>query len=181
MKKDGGSGRPGDTGPYRKVTAPHNGAVYAVAGSSGQISPGVLNHPAMFISMSNLGSLVLDVTGNRLDVKFIRETGAVDDSFTIVKGTPAAPTEVNARQPRDGGDYRWTSSRPRRAIRSKRGSGTPFIGVGGSTANVFVDSMPRPDLLSVPRHRHQRARRVRALAADLATTIPLTTILSFPR
>lgn len=96
MKKDGGSGRPGDTGAYRKVTAPHNGAVYAVAGSSGQASPGLLNHPAMFISMSNLGSLVLDVTGNQLDVKYLRETGAIDDSFTIVKGLPAAPRSLVA-------------------------------------------------------------------------------------
>jgi acid phosphatase type 7 len=96
MKKDGGSGRPEDAGAYRKVTAPHNGAVYAVAGSSGQSSPGALNHPAMFISMSSLGSLVLDVTGNRLDAKFLRETGAVDDSFTIVKGLPAAPGSLVA-------------------------------------------------------------------------------------
>jgi hypothetical protein len=35
--------------------------------------------------------MVLDVDGNQLDAKFLRETGAIADSFTIVKGT-AAPT-----------------------------------------------------------------------------------------
>jgi hypothetical protein len=75
------------SGPYTKWTADqsHQGAVYVVAGSSGQISGGALNHPAMFISLNRLGSLVLDVDGNKLNAKFLRETGAVDDEFTIVK------------------------------------------------------------------------------------------------
>jgi hypothetical protein len=94
MKKDGGSGREDGTGAYRKATdgdGVHEGAVYAVAGSSGQVSGGTLNHPAMFVSLSNLGSMVLDFDGARLDVKFLRETGAVADYFTIVKGSTLAP------------------------------------------------------------------------------------------
>jgi hypothetical protein len=59
--------------------------VYVVAGSSGQISGGTLNHPAMYISLNNLGSLVLDIASNRLDAKFIRENGTTNDSFTILK------------------------------------------------------------------------------------------------
>lgn len=100
MIKDSGSGRPAETGAYEKPTAgtaQHEGAVYAVAGSSGQTSGGTLNHPAMFISLNQLGSMVLDVDGNRLDAKFLRETGAIADSFTIVKGGPpatATPTTV---------------------------------------------------------------------------------------
>ena len=104
MKKDGGSGRPNETGAYNKATlgaGAHEGAVYAVAGSSGQISGGTLNHPAMFISLNNLGSMVFDVNGNTLDAKFLRENGAIADSFRIVKGvagpaTPAAPTNLVA-------------------------------------------------------------------------------------
>jgi hypothetical protein len=78
-------------GPYTKWlsgTQSHQGAVYAVAGSSGKISGGPLDHPAMFISLNNLGSLVLDIDGDRLDAKFLRENGAVPaiaDQFTIVK------------------------------------------------------------------------------------------------
>lgn len=104
MKKDGGSGRPDGTGAYNKSTSgvgPREGAVYAVAGSSGQISGGLLNHPAMFISLNNLGSMVLDINGNTLDAKFLRENGVIADYFRIVKGAvapvpPAAPTNLSA-------------------------------------------------------------------------------------
>ena len=97
MIKDSGSGRPSGTGAYSKPSsgiAPHEGAVYTVAGSSGQASGGALNHPAMFISLNQLGSMVLDVDGNRLDAKFLRETGAIDDSFTILKGAAPTPTST---------------------------------------------------------------------------------------
>jgi hypothetical protein len=104
MKKDGGSGRPDGTGAYAKPTLGpgiHEGAVYAVAGSSGQISGGLLNHPAMFISLNNLGSMVLDVNGDTLDAKFLRENGVIADYFRIVKGvavpvSPAAPSNLVA-------------------------------------------------------------------------------------
>lgn len=88
MKKNGGDGRPAGNGAYIKpLTGPrdHFGAVYAVAGSSGQATGGSLNHPAHFISLNNLGSLVLDVSSTRLDATFIRETGASNDTFTIIK------------------------------------------------------------------------------------------------
>ncbi len=104
MKKDGSSGRADGTGAYNKSTlgaGPHEGAVYAVAGSSGQISGGLLNHPAMFISLNNLGSMVLDVNGDTLDAKFLRENGAIADYFRIVKGSaapvpPAPPSNLVA-------------------------------------------------------------------------------------
>ena len=87
------------TGPaaYHKPTAgkaPHEGAVYTVAGSSGQASGGTLNHPAMFISLNLLGSMVLDVNDLRLDAKFIDNTGTVRDYFTIEKGSTAPPLAI---------------------------------------------------------------------------------------
>ncbi|HEX2749360.1 MAG TPA: metallophosphoesterase, partial [Verrucomicrobiales bacterium] len=88
MKLDAGSGRPSGTGAYTKpLTGPrdHFGTVYSVAGSSGQISGGSLNHPAYFISLNNLGSLVLDVNGPRLDATFLRENGSIPDTYTIFK------------------------------------------------------------------------------------------------
>lgn len=91
-KKNGGSGRPNEGGAYAKPTlgpSAHEGAVYVVAGSSGLVTGGALNHPAMFISLMNLGSMVLDVNGNRLEAKFLRDTGAIADSFTIIKGGAA--------------------------------------------------------------------------------------------
>lgn len=88
MKKDPGGGRENETGAYRKPAggASHAGAVYVVAGSAGQTGGGPLNHPAMFISLDSLGSLVLDVDGKRLDAMFLRSDGTTQDSFTIQKG-----------------------------------------------------------------------------------------------
>jgi hypothetical protein len=108
MKKNAGDGRDTGNGAYIKGNpriAANDGAVYAVAGSSGQISGGQLNHPAMFISLNSLGSMVLDIEGNRLDAKFLTSGGVVADSFTLIKAValPAAPsalvaTAVNASQ-----------------------------------------------------------------------------------
>ncbi|MGZ5567507.1 MAG: metallophosphoesterase [Limisphaerales bacterium] len=75
-------------GPYTKwFSGPpaHQGAVYVVDGTSGSTSGGALNHPAMFFSESALGSVVLDIDGDRLNAKFLRQTGVIDDEFTIVK------------------------------------------------------------------------------------------------
>lgn len=94
MKKDGASGRPDASGAYQKPTywmAPHEGTVYVVAGTSGKIAGGTLNHPAMYTSQAALGSVVLDVQGNRLDAAFLDNTGVRRDYFSIVKGA-GAPT-----------------------------------------------------------------------------------------
>ena len=121
MKLDAGDGRPDGKGAYRKATlshGAHEGAVYVVAGSSGKVSlaneksskRGYLDHPAMFLSLPRLGSLVLDVDGNRLDATFLSETGERLDYFSIVKGrdmkpsgprsTSSAPTKVPAARTR---------------------------------------------------------------------------------
>ena len=100
MKKNLGGGRENIDGAYMKSALspnlPNEGAVYAVAGSSGKISGGLLNHPAMFVSLNNLGSMVLDVNGDRLDAKFLRENGTIADYFTIIKGGTPPVTPPNA-------------------------------------------------------------------------------------
>ena len=89
MILDGGSGRPDDTGPYRKTqegTSANHGTVYVVAGSSGWATGFYgLDHPAMHTSLNVMGSLVLDIDGGTLQARFLRETGAIDDYFTIQK------------------------------------------------------------------------------------------------
>ena len=52
---------------------------------------GHLDHPAMYLSALEAGSLVLDVDGLTMSVKFLRETGVVRDEFTIVKGGSGQP------------------------------------------------------------------------------------------
>lgn len=82
MKVDGGNGAPAT--PYTKP-AVDVGTVYVVAGSSGKISGGKLNHPAHVVSLNKLGSLVVDVDGEQMKAVFLREDGSVDDAFTIIK------------------------------------------------------------------------------------------------
>jgi hypothetical protein len=99
MLVDGGDGREDGDGAYVKPRArtPHAGTVYVVAGSSATVaswaggSTALVNptpHPVMARSLRALGSLVLDADGDRLDVSFVRDTGAVDDAFTIEKPGP---------------------------------------------------------------------------------------------
>ena len=99
MKKNPGDGSATGDGAYQKpatVGAPHAGAVYVVAGTAGVIkTQGWLDHPAMAVSFKILGSMVLDVNGNRLDAKFLGSTrigDSIRDAFTILKVLNAAPT-----------------------------------------------------------------------------------------
>lgn len=76
--------------PYIKSTesAVNEGVVYVVAGSAGKLG-GITTgwpHNAMYYSTDTVGgSLYLEVNNNRLDAKFITETGAINDQFTIMK------------------------------------------------------------------------------------------------
>ena len=79
MVLDGGDGDPLGNGAYQTP-----GTVYAVAGSSGQVQTGSLNHPAMVVSMATLGSMVLDVAGGRLDAVFLDDAGSIEDAFTLI-------------------------------------------------------------------------------------------------
>jgi len=86
---DAGDGDPDGDGAYEKSAlgpSPDSGGVYSVVGSSSQISGGPLNHPVMQRSLNILGSLVIDVDGNRLDARFLGVAGNVLDHFQIVKG-----------------------------------------------------------------------------------------------
>lgn len=87
---DSGNGRESGDGAYHKAEGPNNGTVYVVAGNSGKISGGSLNHPVMISSQNKLGSLILDVNGSRLDLREIGTDGVVFDSFTLLKG-PLGP------------------------------------------------------------------------------------------
>jgi len=101
MIVDPGDGDPAGDGAYAKEGAgalPHGGAVYAVAGSSGQASGGRLDHPVMQVSLNALGSLVLDVDGEVLDARFLDSSGLVRDRFSIVKTVPT-PTPVPTATP----------------------------------------------------------------------------------
>lgn len=88
-----GDGKPvteGGDGEYLKTTNTNGGTVYVVTGSAGKISGGNLNHPAMYTSQNQLGSSVIEIDsdgggGQNLTLKFITDTGTVNDYFTINK------------------------------------------------------------------------------------------------
>jgi len=93
MILDSGTGQIYSNQAYRKATiglAPHEGTVYVVAGSSGKIGGGPLNHPIMKISFNRLGSLVLDIDKTILQASFIDSSGVIIDRFTIEKGESGA-------------------------------------------------------------------------------------------
>ena len=125
MKVDAGDGRPGGDGAYVKqagTPSAHEGAVYAVNGSACQVSGGTLNHPAMIASLNLLGSMVIDVDGERLEARFLNANGVVLDSFAIVKpGVLSAPrpgdaaVSLQAARPspfRDRTELGFTLARP---------------------------------------------------------------------
>ena len=59
----------------------------------------------MVISLRRLGSLVLDIAGNRLDAQFLRSTGAVDDYFSIIKNISNAAPAVSLTNPVEGARF----------------------------------------------------------------------------
>jgi len=91
MVLDAGDGDPAGDGQYARFLESARGeygAVYAVAGSSGRVSAGApLDHPIMIVATETLGSLVLDIAGDRLDVAFLDDAGVVGDSFRILSPT----------------------------------------------------------------------------------------------
>jgi hypothetical protein len=72
----------------------HAGAVYVVAGSSAKLDGGKLNHPAMAVSQAMLGSMVIDISKNRLDARFINTSAQELDTFSIEKNGTEAPASV---------------------------------------------------------------------------------------
>ena len=91
-------GRPEVDGPY--VKSGTLGTIYAVVGTGGEVGSGPLNHPVMVSSFSQLGALIIDVDGDRLDAKFLNANGSISDSFTVLKGAATNPwPAVNITSP----------------------------------------------------------------------------------
>lgn len=88
--KQTGTGRPEEGGAYVKPLArtPHAGEVVVVAGSSGKVPPpkgATLDHPVMVCAYRELGSLVIDVDGPLIDVRFLTGGGTLHDHFQLRK------------------------------------------------------------------------------------------------
>lgn len=75
----------GDSESYKKSS--EVGAVYVMSGSAGKVTYTIDSHPANIAREFELGSFVIDVDGDRLNGRFLRENGLVQDQFTIEKLT----------------------------------------------------------------------------------------------
>ena len=170
MVKDSGSGRTNETGAYRKSSAgpaPHEGAVYVVCGSSGWVTPDTYIpqylHPAMFIKWKQLGSMVIDVNSNRLDAAFLRETGRVDDYFTILKGVAPEPTRLATFRVQNGtirAQFKTEAGRTYRMQRTPRLENPDWQDVSGDllatgATTSWTNAIPPGE----PRSFYRAARR----------------------
>jgi acid phosphatase type 7 len=77
-----------NSSPYLKSEKNKQGTVYVVSGSAGALGGNKPTYPhnAMFYSNNKLGGAVmLEVEGNRLDLKWICSDGTIGDHFTMMK------------------------------------------------------------------------------------------------
>jgi len=93
MLIDGSSGNLAMGEPYvEERTSPieETGTVYIVCGNSGSSegNPEGLNHPVMYTSSgcdTCVGSIIVDIDGLRMDVKYLTSYGDIEDDFTMLK------------------------------------------------------------------------------------------------
>jgi len=139
---DSGNGRPAGDGAYEKpglVAAQNEGAVYAVAGSSGKLSAGYpLNHPAMYIALEKLGSMIVDVSGNQLDAVFLDNTGTVQDSFSIIKTPDTDPPLLSGATAADANHVVVEFNEPINPTDAGNPSNYTIAGLSISAADVLT-------------------------------------------
>lgn len=132
MVLDSGSGQIENDGAYNKRSGAHQGTIYTVAGSSGKTGGSSLDHPVMFRSIPSLGSVVLDVDGGRLDVRFLRDTGEVADHWTLLGETYT-------------GNYCAAPATSQGCVAKMEATGTPSVS-NNSLYTLSVTAVPRNKL-----------------------------------
>jgi hypothetical protein len=142
MILDRSLGRTNDTGPYQKPAGGmgnRKGTVYAVCGCSGEGGwGGFALHPAMATNYGGFGSMVLDVNGLRLDARFVRETGEIQDYFSIDKSMPVTNgPELKIVRQTDRVVLEWPTSKPGFALGTK-----PRVdgGLWERTTNILIST-----------------------------------------
>lgn len=141
--------------PYIKNTPQSRGTVYVVAGSGGQLgSPKPdFPHKAMYHSdAQHGGGLMLEVEGNRLDLKWIAADGVIRDKFTMEKGVNKETTQEIARDQSVElkasfiGDYLWNNGSKTRAITVKPTESTDYTVKDGQNCiqDIFHIKVPAP-------------------------------------
>jgi len=149
-----------DSCPYLKSSdLPNQGIIYVVAGSAGWpagIQPSYPHEALPYSIYLKSGSLYLEIEDNRLDAKWISETGSVDDKFTILKDVNKNLTlnlkDTTSKVSLDAswiGNYNWSNHFSRTKsiqINAPLSSNTYFVsdslGCLKDTIQLVVSPMP---------------------------------------
>ena len=94
---DDRSGDPGGQGPYHKRPGnlPHDGTLQIVAGHGGQaLSRKDHPHPVMRRSITEWGSVIVTVDGNKLTALMLNSEGKERDEVQIVKDAKSPPVRI---------------------------------------------------------------------------------------
>ena len=147
-------GRVGLGGGYKKnpnLNGALDGCVYVVAGASGKISGGTFDHPTSFFSLPILGSCVIDVEGDQLDLRYLNDRGFLIDFFSITKNgvTPIKKTHLPVLQAHlwkyeDSGTDLGTAWRQPSFDCSAWGVGMAPLGYGETWVNTTVSHGGNP-------------------------------------
>jgi predicted MPP superfamily phosphohydrolase len=86
-----------NSAPYLKTTTNNKGTVYVVSGSAGAFGgqEETYPHDAMVYSNNSVGgAVILEVKGNRLDLKWLSSDGKISDHFTMMKDVSKADEKL---------------------------------------------------------------------------------------
>jgi hypothetical protein len=152
MILNSGFGRTNEGGAYAKPAGgigANQGCVYAVCGCSGEggLDEGYPLHPAMKLNRGGFGSMIIEINGLRMDVSFLRPSGAVDDYFTIDKSldTTNRPSLQIARGT-NAALVSWPTSKPTYVLESAQALAT----TNWQTAPSPVTTNGRRQVITLP-------------------------------
>jgi 3',5'-cyclic AMP phosphodiesterase CpdA len=121
-----------NSSPYIK-DASNKGTVYVLSGSAGRVDHHQTTFPHQAMPFSDVtvgGACMLEVEGNRLDLKWITSTGEIKDQFTMMKDVNKKVV-INAKQGETVtlkasyiGNYKWSvTNKTTQSVEVKPGFG----------------------------------------------------------
>jgi hypothetical protein len=151
--------------PYRKPAGGLGagcGTIYAVCGCSGEGGPTPFffgTHPVMARSLPNFGSMILHFDGLRLESRFLRPNGGIDDTFIIDKSQPASVRpELRIARTGNGAELSWPTSIPVYSLESSTHAAT---NASWQSANEAIQRAGRRNVVSVTLDNTNRFFRLR--------------------
>ena len=171
--------------PYIKNTPESRGTVYVVAGSGGQLGNPKPDFPhrAMYHSdAEHGGALMLEVEGNRLDMKWIATDGVIRDQFTMEKGVNKETTQEIARDQSVElkasfvGNYEWSNGSKTQTITVQPTESTDYTVKDGKNCiqDVFHVKVPKNEpakLISFSADREDKSSIIIKWMSEIETEL----------